>query len=239
MGKRDRLDITLLPAIAEYFGESLESVLGLQTGVRSPVENYESIKSQLSNAGPDKLYEEAWNLSAVLFEALATKGWKGYVPWELRNRLADNGYRGWGTASNIEADGFSIMSGGLTVIGLTSDVRFPHPEDTVKIYDFLSSISDKTLLWVTFIWLSIYQKEGANTLKSKSDLVEMTGCAEEKLDTVLGKLKNNGWIIEKMSISDDKPSYKLNKVLAFMPVFALLKTYICDLHFRTNEFEIG
>lgn len=232
-------DITLLPAIAAYFGESMETILGIEPERKSPAQNYESIKSQLANTEPEKLYEEAWNLSGVIFEALATKGWKGYVPWEIRNRLADNGYRGWGNASNIEPEGFSTMSGGLTVIGLTSDVRFPQSDDAVEIYDFLCSISDKSFLWIIFSWLNVYQKDGSNKFKSKAELTEVTGFTGEKLDIVLDKLKSMRWITEKMLRGDDQPVYKLNKALGFMPIFALLKTYVCDMHFKSLDIEIG
>ena len=225
-------DITLLPEIASFFGESVETILGLQPMVVSPSESYETIKSQLSAAGQDSLYEQAWNLSAVLFEALATKGWKEYVPWEQRNRLNEQGYHGWGTAINIEPEGFSMLTGDMTVIGLTKGVRLPGPQDTAKVVEFLELLADHEAMQILLSWLNHYQKEGNNTPLSKSAIEKMAADNNESCDPLLKRLSAHGWIIEIHPPDATVSAYQLNKILMLIPVLALLKTLVIDLHMQ-------
>jgi|GEM_PF-1597423 len=223
-------DISLLPAIAQYFGESIEAVLGLHPVKKAPSDTYDAIKAQLSACDKSKLYDEAWNLSAVLFEALATKGWKEYVPWDVRNRLNEsNGYHGWGMAMNIEKEGYSFLSGGMTVIGLNNETNLPKREDISVIHAFLSTISDKRLLLLLLTWLEVYKAAGENTPKNIEELSKMTSLSADQVEELVNRLIVDGWVAGVFSPANEGTKYILNKALGMLPVFALLKTLVCDL----------
>jgi transcriptional regulator with XRE-family HTH domain len=222
-------DITLLPAIAQYFGESVDTILGIRPLAQKPEAVYEFLKQLLGSVSKEELYPLARNLSGILFEGIATKGWKGYVPWEIRNRLLDNGYSNWGFAADIEPEGFSAMIGGLTIIADMKEVHFPQKEHIVMMADIFGDLSDVRLLGILTTWISHYKGNEKNSLMTLNQICELNNLDVPMAESCMSKLLANNWVIKAYSPETQELQFQLMLGRLIMPLLLLAKTFTCDL----------
>jgi len=187
------------------------------------------LKQLLGSVPKEKLYTLARNLSGVIFEGVATKGWKEYVPWEIRNRLADNGYEGWGMAVDIEPEGFSAMIGGMTIIADMSEVSFPHKEHAAMIADMFSDLSDARVISILSAWINHYKGDENNNPVTLKQISEMTDLDIPMIESCMSKLLINNWVTKAYSPENQEPQFQLFLGRLLMPLLLLLKAIACDM----------
>lgn len=222
-------DITMLPAIAQYFGKSVDTILGLQPATPKPEDAYEFLKQLLCSVSKEKLYPLARNLLAVIFEGIATKGWKEYVPWETRNRLKDDGYSGWGFAANIEPEGFSLMLGGMTIIADMKEVNLPQIKHAAAISNMFNVLSDIKLLKILISLLNSYKGDEDNNYFTLEQICEMTGLDASATENCMNKLLANNWVTKEFLSGTEKLHYRLMLGRILLPVLLLAKAISCDM----------
>jgi transcriptional regulator with XRE-family HTH domain len=207
-------DITLLPRLASFFGVSVDELLGTSP-VCSSENLYLNIRSLFEVLPEEELFKTAFNLSALLHEALCTKGFKEPVPWPIRNRLSDNGYTNWGFSSVSETEGISIMTAGLTVTGYLPDMKFPDNSGLRKIFSTLSKLNDRDMLKILF---SIHEQTYSdnNIWTSVDDISKLTSMPPEKVQAIIEKLITYDFVEEK---HDKVTGYRITGAFAsILPV---------------------
>jgi len=222
-------DITMLPAIAQYFGVRVDTILGLQPAMPKIEDAYEILKQLFCSVSKEKLYPLARNLLAVIFEGIATKGWKEYVPWEIRNRLKDDGYSGWGFAANIEPEGFSFMLGGMTIIADMKEVNLPQIRHSAAVSNMFNVLSDIKLLKILISLVNNYKGHEDDNYFTLEQVCEMTGLDVSTAENCMNRLLAENWVVREFSSNGEKLHYRLMLGRIFLPIFLLAKTIACDL----------
>lgn len=215
-------DITLLPLIADYFNESVDSVLGLQPVKKEPKELYDSIKNCLSNLDKDKLYTTAWNISGVLHEALTTDGWKGYAHWDTaRNRLEDNSYSNWGLSMHCNDKGFTHMTSGFTIIGSMDDITIPTPEKAISIARYFEMFQDKSFMRLLLICYEFIKQKGIEKPFSHSEILDACKCSDDMANDFIKKMTSLKILNEQFSPDGLETEYYLNQGWLIIPIILL------------------
>jgi transcriptional regulator with XRE-family HTH domain len=142
-------DITLLPEIAAYFKVSVDELLGYKA---PDSVNAVCLKlKELFQATPEKdCFDLAVLLGFVLHEGAATKGYKGYVPWDTtKERKLEDVYK-WGFSACSEPEGSTLLKGSSVFISSSRQVKPVSSSEIRNIHSMLSSFADMNVLRVLF-----------------------------------------------------------------------------------------
>lgn len=212
-------DISLLPKLALFFGVSIDELLGT-----SPIYSTESlclkIKALFDNISKDEIYKTAFTLSALLHEAVCSKGFKEYIPWKSQNRFNVDAYSNWGYSGNSELDGISMMISGITIMGYIPNIKFPNETEIKRIYYLLLKITDSDKLTILY---SLYKQANAhvNGWISIEAIAKDTQLLKEKIEKIIDYFVGDNFIEEKNA--QEGKVYRISGAFAcILPVFIIL-----------------
>lgn len=220
-------DITLLPKLSEFFGVSIDVIMGNHPLRKEPYEMYDVIKDYLSAVEAETLYDNAWKLTGVIHEGLCSKGWKSFVKWDMsKNRLIDDSYEKWGVSINCEKEGFTHMTKGFTIFGDMNYIDLPKEDDVFKIARLFESFSDRTLLRSLMIVYQTALGEGIDKPMTKQDFIKQNILNETKIDSMLNQMVERGLLKESFSDKNDTVLYTLDKGYILLPLLLIAKLLI-------------
>lgn len=172
-------DIQFLPRLADYFGVSVDELLG-----HTPNTSLEalclSLKKYFSDLPEEECIDRAYRLAAQLHETVMTGGGRKSVPWKEKNYAREPVSR-WGLSALSEADGCTVRNGGLILFTSTKAWCRLKKAKIRKIACTLEQYADEKALKVLFALQdltvrddSLYVSAGeiADTLKMKAEDVE-------------------------------------------------------------------
>ena len=141
-------DIQLLPVLADFFGVSVDELMGHTPGI-----GLESLclrlKSYFTNLPEGRSFEDAYRLAAQLHEIVMTDGYKKRLPWSEKNYAEENMTR-WGLSACSEAPGSSLRSGSVLLFTRNDAYQSPKASELRSIQSALKILSDRKTLKVFF-----------------------------------------------------------------------------------------
>ena len=174
-------DIQFLPQLADYFGVSVDELLG-----HTPNTSLEalclSLKKYFSNLPEEECIDQAYRLAAQLHETVMTGGGKKSVPWEEKNYAMEPVGR-WGLSASSEADGCTVRNGDLILFTSTKAWSRLKKSEIRKIACDLEQYANEKALKVFFALQDLTMRDSdrfvsagelADTLKMKAEDVEKT-----------------------------------------------------------------
>lgn len=143
-------DIQLLPNIANYFGVSIDELIGYK-----PADTfgdvYLKIKSLFAATPEEHCFELAYKLAFLLAEGALTKGYKGYVPWKTdKIRTQDNDFYNWGSSVCSEPEGNAAIKGYSVFISSNKRAKTITGTDIREVYNAITPFTEKNNLRVFF-----------------------------------------------------------------------------------------
>lgn len=179
-------DIQLLPALAAYFGVTVDQLLGCDAPKEAEQEAtlHKQLHAFLNDLPREEVFGAAYRLAARLHDGVCRK--MGPVPWN-----ADQPYSreegAWGCSVCSEPEGTTIHSGGTVLL---SDSRFFQPPNGArlrKIQAVLQSLCETDVLPVLFALYAI-RREDMTRFVSLPELAAACRLPEEGVSTALGVL---------------------------------------------------
>lgn len=143
-------DIQLLPRIADYFGISIDELIGYK-----PTDTFENvyfkIKSLFEATSEEQCFDLAYKFAFLLAEGASTKGYKGYVPWKTdKIRTEDEEFYNWGLSVCSEPEGNAVVKGNSVFISSNRRARTITSTDIREIYNTIEPFQEKNNLRVFF-----------------------------------------------------------------------------------------
>ena len=141
-------DIQLLPEIADFFGVSLDELLGHTTenGLESLCL---ALKNHFTALPGEECFDHAYRLAAQLHEIIVTDGYKKHLPWTEKN-YAEESMAHWGLSASSELPGNSLRNGNTILFTRNEGYAGPKASELRKIQSALKTLSDRKALKVFF-----------------------------------------------------------------------------------------
>lgn len=145
-------DIQLLPDIAEYFGVSVDELMGLDHKAKSADfrDISEEIKSLFRQADKRELPTLAFRPAALVHEGVSSRGYES-IPWgKSVSESDDDRFKGWGGSVCAENSGETAYVGSSLFFSSHQYWKEIFAEEINIIWGKLGKLSDKNLLKVLF-----------------------------------------------------------------------------------------
>ena len=208
-------DIQLLPEIADFFGVSLDELLG-----HTPENGLESLCLALKNhftALPgEECFDHAYRLAAQLHEAVMTGGYKQNVPWKEKD-YAKEPVAHWGLSAWDEAEGTTVRCGDAVLFTGSRAWNRLKKSEIRSVARELETLSDEDALKALFAIQDLTVDE-QDRYVSAAEIAEKARMAPETVERVLGDLP--------LAVREDdgEERFRISGAAAWLPsVLALLR----------------
>ncbi|MEO3944457.1 helix-turn-helix transcriptional regulator [Gorillibacterium sp. CAU 1737] len=180
-------DLQLLPKLAAYFEVTVDELLGYK-----PADTFGSvylgIKGIFEASPSEESFAIAYRLASLLHEGAASRGYKGYVPWDTsRNRGMMGVEWEWNYSACSEPEGATLHCGRAVLIADHSLDAPVSPATIREIYNALSVFQEKDVLTV-FFGLYELTKRDFDRFVGIAELQAQCKLPETVVETALGHL---------------------------------------------------
>ena len=205
-------DIQLLPALAAYFGVTVDRLLGCDAPKEAEQEAalHKQLHAFLNDLPREEVFGAAYRLAARLHDGVCRK--MGTVPWN-----ADQPYSreegAWGCSVCSEPEGTTIHSGGTVLL---SDSRFFQPLSGArlrKIQAVLQALCEADVLPILFALYAIRREDMARFV-SLPELAAACRLPEERVSAALEILP--------LEYPEDSADSRFRLADPYLPIPALL-----------------
>lgn len=205
-------DIQLLPALAAYFGVTVDRLLGCEAPKEAEQEAtlHKQLHAFLNDLPREEVFGAAYRLAARLHDGVCRK--MGTVPWN-----ADQPYSreegAWGCSVCSEPEGTTIHSGGTVLL---SDSRFFQPLSGArlrKIQAVLQALCEADVLPILFALYAIRREDMARFV-SLPELAAACRLPEERVSAALEILP--------LEYPEDSADSRFRLADPYLPIPALL-----------------
>ena len=205
-------DIQLLPALATYFGVTVDRLLGCEAPKEAEQEAtlHKQLHAFLNDLPREEAFGAAYRLAARLHDGVCRK--MGPVPWN-----ADQPYSreegAWGCSVCSEPEGTTIHSGGTVLL---SDSRFFQPLSGArlrKIQAVLQALCEADVLPILFALYAIRREDMARFV-SLPELAAACRLPEERVSAALEILP--------LEYPEDSADSRFRLADPYLPIPALL-----------------
>ena len=172
-------DIQFLPQLADYFGVSVDELLG-----HAPNTSLDalclSLKKYFSDLPEEEYIDQAYRVAAQLHETVMTGGGRKSVPWKEKN-YAREPVGHWGLSASSEADGCTVRSGDIILFTSSKAWCRLKKSEIRKTACMLEQYADEKALKVLFTLQNLTVQDGgryasageiADALKMNAEDVE-------------------------------------------------------------------
>lgn len=175
-------DVLLLPELAEIFGVSLDRLFGRSSG-SSAADCCGSLRELFQSLPREQVYPAAYELAALLHEAVVTEDYREYVPWEVRDRWGDGSYEKWGFSAHNGPTGSSVMTAGDMMLYSSACLQQQPAEKglSVTLGRLMRYGEDLPLLFSLF---RVIQGDGSRWVDAR-ELAADCGWSPERMEMVL------------------------------------------------------
>lgn len=205
-------DIQLLPVIAEYFGVSVDELMGLDRRSREADfhDISEEIKRLFRQSDKSELSTLAFRLAAILHEGVSSKGYD-HIPWGTSvSESDDDRFMNWGGSVCAENDGETAYVGSALFFGSHQYWKEISPAEINLIWNKLGKLSDKHSLKVIF---AIYELTlgGMDSYVGLDEIAEKSRLSAGDVEAALKGLD--------VSVTDHERGerYRLSGALMYVP----------------------
>lgn len=171
-------DIQLLPEIASLFGVSIDELMGYN--YLDTFENiYLKIKSLFQSFPEEDVFDKVFRLAALLHEAVCTRGYKSYVPWDTEKNYSleeDTIYKE-GSSKISEPGGSTVYTGSGIFFADSKKYKSSEITKITEIYLFLEKLADINILKIMYAIYELTNKD-FNLYVSLSNVAEKANISE-------------------------------------------------------------
>lgn len=208
-------DIQFLPQIADYFGVSVDELLG-----HTPNASLEvlclSLKKYFSELPEKDCFDSAYRLAAQLHEIVMTGGYRNNVHWNEKN-YAKEPVGHWGLSARSEAEGSSVRNGDLILFTDSRAWSRLKKAEVRKLACMLEQYADEKVLKVFFALQDLTVRDSERYV-SAGEVAESLKMNPDDVEKILSDLpvtvRENG----------DEEEYRIDGSAAWIPsVLALLR----------------
>lgn len=194
-------DISLLPALAELYGVTVDALLGgnASPGLGDAALLLRRIMSELPQ---QELYDAAYQLAFVLHEGLCTGGYRERVPWQARADAAWKRVTHWGYSARSEPEGMTVMHGGAVAFTSARRRSSLQPGPIRAICQRIGPLGQPEVLKTLFA-LTELSRQGVG-YASAEQIARQSGLREEAVVAALDQLP-----VEETRRSGQNPAYRL------------------------------
>lgn len=203
-------DIQLLPVLADYFGVTIDELMGRVNNEVSIIDAISVIKKFVGNSDPDMCVRNAYVLATSLHEASVLRGiLKGYSFTSISTDYYDS-------VSYYSSSGGEMICTG-NVVACTNHNKWELPEDDAigDICTFLGKCSRHDVLKVMFAIYELTMND-INVYASIADISKKARLSEEQVSHAMKVIKL------KVMNDDDGDTYRLDDKVMFVPPMLLL-----------------
>ncbi|MDR0916924.1 MAG: helix-turn-helix domain-containing protein [Oscillospiraceae bacterium] len=152
-------DIALLPDIADFFGVSVDELLG-----RTARDDLESVlamvKRLFADTAETECFDTAYKIAFYLHEGAATRGYKGYLPWDTdKARVTDDDFYRWGTSICSEPEGVTVHKGNAILVSSQKRAREKESNEIMDIWCEIDRYADVDRLIVLFALYELTRRD--------------------------------------------------------------------------------
>lgn len=209
-------DIQLLPKLAKLFDVSIDELMGYK--MPDTFENiYLKIRSLFKIYPKETAFHNAYRLAVLLHEAACSRGYKGYIPWDIdQNQGIDELLRTCGFSACSEPEGITVYTANGVFIADGTSYQSPSPSQILDLYQSLERLTDRTVLTVMY---AIYEMtvHDFDVYVSLEEITAKTGLQTMDVKNALG--------IIPVTINDTKSenlSYRIHGSYMHIPSLLLL-----------------
>ncbi|QTE67453.1 helix-turn-helix transcriptional regulator [Clostridiales bacterium] len=208
-------DIQLLPEIADFFGISVDELLGhaANSGLESLCL---ALKNHFTALPAEECFDHAYRLAAQLHEAVMTGGYKQSVPWEEKDYAKEPAAR-WGLSAWNEAEGSSVRCGDTVLFTGSRAWSRMKKSDIRNVARELETLSDEDALKALFALQDLTVND-PDRYVSAAEIAEKARMTPEAVERILGDLP--------LAVREDGDGeqFRISGAAAWLPsVLALLR----------------
>jgi len=143
-------DIGLLPAIADIFGVSIDTLMGREK--QDSFENlYMQVKAYFTETPAEKIFRDSFRLSVLLHEIVCTDGYKNTVPWDTgKEHGLETEPHKWGMSVRAEPDGCAMYVENGILLSYNGTWTCPQTAQIRGIASVMKELADTDILRVLF-----------------------------------------------------------------------------------------
>lgn len=143
-------DIGLLPAIADIFGVSIDTLMGREK--QDSFENlYMQVKAYFTETPAEEIFRDSFRLSVLLHEIVCTDGYKNPVPWDTgKEHGLETEPHKWGKSVRAEPDGCAMYMENGILLSYNGTWECPQTAQIREIASVMKELADTDILRVLF-----------------------------------------------------------------------------------------
>ncbi|MDR0905863.1 MAG: helix-turn-helix domain-containing protein [Oscillospiraceae bacterium] len=154
-------DIETLPALADFFGVSVDELLRDEY---SDSESLESVLAKIKNyfvhTPENECFDVAYKISTLLHEGAISKGYKNSLPWNVnKTRKTDDDFYKWGTSICSEPEGVTVHKGNTVLISSQKQDRELMGNDVMSLCSAIDKYADFDRLVVFFALYELTRRD--------------------------------------------------------------------------------
>jgi transcriptional regulator with XRE-family HTH domain len=139
-------DTALLPAIADYYGVSIDSLFDRKQATNNE-RVVKDIKAMFHEAPAEERFTLACHIAFYLHEGIVSNGYKGYLPWDPDK---SHDQKTWGTSICSEPEGVTVAKQGMLFFSDLTDQWELSPDDLLSLWGEIQKFADVDRLTVFF-----------------------------------------------------------------------------------------
>lgn len=166
-------DIAILPEMADFYGVSIDTLFG-----RDKPSEYskiiEDIKTLFLETPESECFTLALKIALYLHEGVVSKGYKGYLPWNMNKPLSPET---WGSSACIEPEGVTVAKRGVVLLSDQKIRGGISTDDILGLWSEIQKYADVDRLTVFFALYELTRRNfdlfvGIDEIIKKSGLEE-------------------------------------------------------------------
>lgn len=169
-------DTALLPAIADYYGVSIDSLFDRKPATNTTKHRIvQDMKALFRETPAEECSALASQIGFFLHEGVVSNGYKGYLPWDPDK---SHDQRTWGTSIRSEPEGITIAKQGMLFFADLAHQQELSPDDLMSLWSEIQKFADVDRLTVFF---ALYQltRQDYELFVPVEDIVRQAGVDEK------------------------------------------------------------
>lgn len=178
-------DITLLPRLAAYFQVTVDELLGVAKP-QSMGNVYLGIKELFRETPEEECFSLAFKLATLLHEGAVSRGYKGYLPWDVDEQYGlDREPYKWGVSICSEPEGATAhVRNGI----FFSDQKYYQSmgrEEMALICETLQTLGDLNVLKTLYALYELTVRDFDNGYASVAEIARQAHLSEDTVSSCL------------------------------------------------------